>query len=234
MKTINNLKQLEDFVDDMNPEDTVLFLDIDNTLLKPCTYIGSNKWINWQYQLIQNGDYDNKYLIAKTVKQFQYLYYEWQKKAKILMEPVDDNTLDIIQKYINLGYKIIFITSRNPDTRDITISQLRTYLNISTFNTIELFFYNNNIYYHNGFYFGTRCSKGDCMHLLLSYSELNGGYKPVNIVFVDDILHNCITVTDAISPEIYNVVVCHYYKDEDLQYDKAHEQWLSYLSSISN
>jgi|SRR4051794_3839881 hypothetical protein len=108
---------VEQYSSKLKPEQVLLVLDIDNTLLAMDTSLGSDQWFEWQKYLIDHEP-SSKYLVATTFNGLldaQGLLYDISH-----MHPPQTNLPDLMRRAQDLGIRTVVLTSRGPEFRGAT------------------------------------------------------------------------------------------------------------------
>ena len=166
MISVHKIKNYDDILIDIRHSNTLLVLDIDETIIK-FPEINQKWWddnLNYYYTLYEMGK-------AKKI-----VFNQWLEKIHN-NDPImlDINKYNLmIDKANNHGYKIIFLTARPPDLRNITEKNLDS-CNIK-YNKDDIYFLPNEIGIKN---------KGQIIiDIVQQLTHIN------NIIFVDDVMHN--------------------------------------------
>jgi hypothetical protein len=94
--------------------------DLDTTLLTPNHYLGSEPWFNWQVGLLnKNSQYSAGNNFATILKKQNII----MKVVK--MHPTQKCIPANLANYQKLGYKLLVLTARGPNVRDITEQNLK-------------------------------------------------------------------------------------------------------------
>jgi len=90
---------------------SLLVLDIDNTIFKTPTDIGSDQWFDWQLSILgKNKDSSDSF------QNILKIYNNIHKDIELL--PCEEDIPSIIKKFKNNGFNIILLTARNNETFD--------------------------------------------------------------------------------------------------------------------
>lgn len=202
--TITNINDINQKLDHFVPAETIIFFDIDNTLLRTTSDIGSVEWIKWQEKMIHEGDVDNQYCVAKNTFELYQYYQTWLKNSNCKTDLIEDHLSEMIDKYAKLGFKIVLVTARNKGTWETTLDQLRKHYNFDNFYANNLLLDTPVNLYNKGVYFATGMDKGKCIKLLLQLYELTFNYVPSHIIFVDDSMDECLKVAKQLGTAVTN------------------------------
>jgi hypothetical protein len=107
------------------PEKVLLVFDLDNTLLKSSTSLGSDQWFSWQAGLIEAASREGAgpYLAARDFPGL--LRAQTVLFALGSMVPPDARGPAVVRNLQAEGFPAMVCTSRGPDTRDATLRELR-------------------------------------------------------------------------------------------------------------
>lgn len=238
---INYMSEIDDYVSELNPNETILFFDIDNTILRTISDIGSAEWIKWQEKLLCNHDGKHEYSIANTYEELYILYRQWLLTSNCLTELVEEYVDTLINKYIDDGFKVVLVTARDEITINTTIEQISRHYNINKFFSHDLYFKNKKLLFCNGVLFGTGGRKGDAISNLLSIIKSVFDFEPKNIVFIDDSVSECLSVANKfacnkIKSFVFNYLNSQKYYQEFNKIEKhiLHQKWLDFIKKIQN
>ena len=237
-KEIKNIKIIDKEILSKDPRKSIIFIDIDNTLLRTETDIGSDEWIKWQLQLLDEHNGEHKHCIIKEKLDIFDYYHKWLLKANYNIGLVEDDMPNIFNKYISLGYKVVLITARNKCISDVTFEHLQKYYDTNSFycQNIKLEF--GDIIFKNGIYFAAGTNKGLAIKFILSIIKNINGFLPEFIFFIDDSLRECSNVKVTFNNhKKYKMFIFHYTHAEKFQIlfdqldkDNLHTKWLKFIS----
>ncbi len=111
----------EAYAEQYGPEQTLLVVDIDNTLLAMRGDLGGDSWFEWQEYLL-NHEPDSPHLVASDfpgLLEIQGLLFQLGK-----MRPPQDNLPQLVSRCQDLGVPTLVLTSRGPDFRLATEREL--------------------------------------------------------------------------------------------------------------
>ncbi len=238
---IDYMSDIDTYVSNLNPQKTILFFDIDNTLLRTVSDIGSAEWIRWQEKLLYDHKGNHKHSVATTFEQLYILYRHWLTTSACITELVEEYVADLINKYINNGFKVILVTARDETTANTTMQQLEQHYDTKKFYTPDLYFRNHKVLFNNGVLFGAGGRKGETITNLLSIIKTVFNYEPENIVFVDDSVAECISVANKFSCNkiksfVFNYLNATKYREifDNLNTQELHEKWQEFIMSTIN
>lgn len=226
------------YVEEYGVEETLLVIDIDNTLLAMNQALGSDQWFEWQEFLLEH-DPESPYLVAKSFSgllEVQGLLFAAGK-----MHPPQPNLPELIDQVQSLGVPTLILTSRGDEYRASTERELigngyepaRNAVKVEglkpgTFAPYEL----NNlkavglteeeaklfglkpprlVSYGKGIFMTAGQHKGAMLITLLHRAKL----QPKAIVFIDDHGRHVNRVYDAMSRRGVATSVYHYHREDD-------------------
>ncbi len=235
IKEIKTMIDLHERIAHLDPKTTILFFDIDNTLLRTTMDIGSVEWVKWQENMIHSGQTDHPHCLASEFVDIYQKYETWLNKSNCETELLEDYVSDLLDTYIKDGYKIVLITARNKDTWKITLNQLARHYDQSKFYCNEFLLETPKNIYRSGVFFATGMNKGKCIDFLLHLYKLTFNYIPENIVFVDDSMNECIKVSDQFVNSPMNVqIYCYRHCDKfekifhQIDKNDLHQKWIDF------
>lgn len=165
-------------------KDTLILLDIDNTIIEPLQYLGTDAWACKRLENLQNQGLSPKEAYEKTSQEWQHIH------AITKVKTVEPNTAALICNLQLQGYPIMALTARIPQSFEMTIRQLAEVsidfsgsapnLKLSSFPSKE------GVMLKNGILFVSSHSKANILKEFLE----KGHYFPKKIIFVDDKLHH--------------------------------------------
>jgi len=241
IKMVKYMNKIDDDITMLPPNKTILFFDIDNTLIRTKTDIGSVEWIKWQEKLFNKYNGQHEFCVTDTLDNLYKLYRLWLINSNCETELLEEYVPELINKYVSLGFKIVLVTARHKSTAKITIDQISRHFIIGQFYSSDIYFENEDILFQNGIYFAGGTNKGKCINKLLQVFKLVFDYKPENIVFIDDSLRECKTIISGVIDADTNIYVFNYlfgirYQKQFDKLDKnlLHEEWSIYCNSIIN
>lgn len=218
----------EDIIKNINIyNNSLLVIDIDNTLIKTKTDLGSDQFFDWQMKEISN---DGSLRLASSKENLLKIMYKlWNY---VQYELCDENIPDLLKGIKDVyNIDIILLTSRN-DICNETLIKVLINLNIyKLLNNNQLNRVNyNGIIYKNGIIYCNGKDKGLCLKLILNSIRISFS----KIIFIDDKFKNLVDVknvfinTDCI---LYNG--CNYIVDKFLNSSKE-EVLNEYLLFLQN
>jgi hypothetical protein len=108
-----------------HPDENVeLFVDIDNTLLKMKTHIGSDQWFKWQLALIESEASKEQGRVADTLRDLQHILCHIYNTlpAEACEEDFPRDLYGVLHKHSNL--RLTFITARSHTMRQVSAKQI--------------------------------------------------------------------------------------------------------------
>ena len=179
--------------------ETLLILDLDNTIMEPEDYLGSDQWFT---ALLSHFMENEKMGIHQALAIVVPKYNEAHKTATV--KPVEQTTIEVISKLQNKNVAIMGMTARGDDCIPFALKQLKS-INVDLEKTCV---YKNRIpklnlphasEYKSGVLFCTCNSKGDALvEFLNEVKKSNPKFvNPKKIVFIDDKEKNVKAIEDA-------------------------------------
>lgn len=189
-------------------KNTTVITDLDNTVFRSKTALGSVEWLQGQVLDLQQK--------GITLKQaFETMYPLWQRSQQLNeIVPVEQAFVEQLKTWIAEGITVIALTAREPDLiLDETLRQLDT-LGLHFLSAPDLGIENQKIpcnqapiLYKQGIVFADDWnSKGDALNVLLKqFPE-----KPKSLVFIDDGRHHVNSVCQAAQENKIPILGIHY------------------------
>lgn len=200
----------------------LVIFDVDNTLLKSTTSLGSDQWFNWQLGLILTPPEESlrKYILAKNKDELldlQGILYE-----KGSMVPPESKAPLVVKALQELGFACMVLTSRGTKFKDATMRELRRngyefrdrapLLNGDPYADP-----NDGLDYADGVFLTSGADKGLTLSNFLG--ELAPGLEFKAIVFMDDSLKNTESVGSMPGAGAYDVSVIRYAREDSVVND---------------
>lgn len=231
VQTIETILSTDNIISTLDPISTILFYDIDNTLLRTKTDIGSDEWVRWQEKLL--NDKNNKHLVAKTKIHIYELYQKWLTISNCDVELLEPEMPTLINKYCDSGFKIVLITARHKSMADITFNQVSKYYDLNKFYGHDISFANDKHLYKHGIFFADGANKGSCIGELLNLFNERLQFSPNVIVFTDDSKQETTNVSNELNhltKIIFHYVYCLKFQKifDDLDKDYLHRKWTEF------
>lgn len=181
MKTINKFREIEPY---LKPNSLIL-LDLDNTVFRSRTYYGSVQWLKDKIQRLMKKEKltDNEATLQ--------LYPEWIKSQEDCKIKLCDKELPkLMNKWKEAGHKIVGLTARQPILDQVTQwKQLRSleiffdgWWSELIFNTVPFSMFKYGILFCD-----ERNSKGIILSKFLNTSEVKRIFEHDYIIFIDDV-----------------------------------------------
>jgi hypothetical protein len=162
-------------------EETLLILDIDDTLLVPIQMLGCDEWFVRRWQGYQQSGMDSKVALEKALA-------EWEAIRHLTkMELVEEGTAELVRELQEQGLRVMGLTTQGLALATRTRLQLRE-KGIDLAQTApggrDVFFLNGDhgVLFRQGILFTSGTHKGEALFHLCR--EM--GYEPKRIVFVND------------------------------------------------
>lgn len=107
-------------------EKVVVFLDIDNTLLRMSNCLGSDQWFRWQYQLILSNTPSHLGRVAKDITALQHVLLDLytSQPCEACEDYAPQSIIFLLQNCKNL--KLVFITARHDIMRNVSKKQINS------------------------------------------------------------------------------------------------------------
>jgi hypothetical protein len=164
----------------LSQPDTLVILDIDNTLIRPCQSLGSEEW--FQHHLKQQIDatHDNNEALNTTIDLLHGIY------AVTKVQLMEQKTAEIVRQLQDQGGVLMGLTNRGPAAANMTVRHLASVgIDLATASPSKTSFPLIDIsetLYHHGILFTNGKSKKQS--LLSFFRQL--GWRPRRIVYVND------------------------------------------------
>jgi hypothetical protein len=160
--------------------DTLVILDIDNTLIRPCQSLGSNEWFQHQLKQKKEAFQDPEEALNQTIDLLHSIY------AVTKVQTMEPETAKVIRQLQDRNVMVMGATYRGPMIASLTIRQLAsvgidlsvTSPSKATFPLIDL----SESLYYRGILFSSGKSKRQA--LLGFFRQLS--WRPKRIVCIDD------------------------------------------------
>ncbi len=176
---IKQSNTISTILDNVTPN-TLVLLDIDNTILQPKQTLGSDQWYSNMVKVFKQTMPDAK---AKT-----RAIAIWQRiQNKIEVVPMESTTIEVIKKLQKDNIRVMALTARSKPVVDRTIELLAELgldfsINNTEFNNVKLY-PKHDVKIKKGIIFiGPLNNKGKVLLRFLEKTSL----KPEKIIFVDD------------------------------------------------
>ncbi|MBI5273852.1 MAG: DUF2608 domain-containing protein [Chlamydiales bacterium] len=162
-------------------KDTIIILDIDDTLLIPVQMLGCDEWFKYQFAKHQQRGTSQTESLDKALAEWEAIRHITQ------MEIVEENTHKIIDSLQKEGYTIMGLTTQGLALATRTANQLKKeQIDLSLTAPIkeDCFFtiQSHGVLYRKGILFTAGTNKGAALMELCKQLKMN----PKRIVFVND------------------------------------------------
>ena len=164
---------------------TLVLLDLDNTLLKEKTYIGSPYWFDWQVNQIHNN---TEYRIADNMKVFLALNEFVLRFSP--MQLTESVAPKVIREWQKKGAAIMVVTARSSNVSYATQRALdHNGFTIRRIPGVSNFTHSNLVAYHNGVFYLAGSDKATQVRQWFRMSGVKRG-RWSHIIMVDDTASN--------------------------------------------
>lgn len=172
---------------DHTHKNTLVVLDVDETMLRLANEIGTKHWWNTVYNryLSEHGDH------ARADKQ---AFERWREHAAICeAEHTDESGLTrLIEEARSVGNKVVAVTARSPEMAETTKRHLQCIgIELDSFHIDGICFNSDGVFYAGD------TPKSEIIIGIKEYLQ-NSGTTIVRIVFIDDIEKNVASVAEAL------------------------------------
>lgn len=205
-KKIIETDDLQDLHQHLTPE-TIVFFDLDNTLLEPCQHFGTVQWGEYYYKkLMDDGEPPES---AEKIAQSMWGKYLPNAELRLL----DPQSPSVISQLRQKGHLVLALTARYPDEAYYTHPQLQRlgfeFDRRFGDQTVPLPF---PALFENGVLFAsTLNTKGSALIALLERVNL----KPKKILFIDDKLSHVEDLESTLAPLDIDFVGIRYSKADN-------------------
>ena len=207
----------EEVVNHLSP-DTILFCDLDNTLIEASQQFGSVQWgDNYRRELIDSGE--------SSEKAEEIVHDLWLKMLPIIkMRLVDVEAPKIIQKLQQNGCIVLGLTARYQEEAPYThpqLDQVGIYFD-KRYPDQEIVL-NNSVLYEKGILFcGTHNKKSEALITFLKQLNL----FPQKIIFLDDKLSHIQDLENSLAPSNIDYI--------GIRFSKADKRVREYDSTLAD
>lgn len=211
----------------VNPEETLLVFDVDDTLLTMTQPLGGVAWWDWQYELL-NKEPNSKQLFAHNFNDLlktQSILFQLIK-----MQPTDQFVTSFVKESAKRGASLLILTARGHEFLDTTVQQLQA--NQFVDNKNQLLFqahgillknnkllcgnFKHDVSYQQGISFLSGGDKGQALKCILNKANKKYHY----ILYVDDSKSNINSIAKAFVDKsdliIWNVLYTHEHNKQKL------------------
>ena len=176
---IIEIKRMEEINSHIKP-DTIILLDIDNTLIEPKQEMGSDQWFHYLIKKYQREGMDAHHALEKALSE----WFAVQSITEVrLVEKGNDRW---VQRLQSQHFPVMGLTTRLPELSIKTIEQLRSVSidlsKSSPFKKEYAFNTTKPLLYRNGILFTSGTHKGRALFTFLQHM----GHRPKRILFVND------------------------------------------------
>ena len=180
-------RDLLPFVD----KQTMIICDIDNTIMIPEEYEGSDMWFSYYMESYQRAGYSYPEALALVLPEYARL------QGTITVRPVEDEIPSLLKKWQSQNICVMGLTSRGDpvirETIDLLSSISIDFSFTSPKECKEFFLDDKLIVYKNGVLFCEAADKGKVLASFLRITNI-----PRTIVFIDDTLTKILSVNKAL------------------------------------
>ena len=199
MKVKNFSKVLNQILE-YDPKNTLVVFDIDNTLMRTTPIMYSSEWINYQEELMKKSS-EEPNRATNNRDLFYDKYYKWMKECKPGTDVVDKDNINTINTLYEKNYKMIMLTARGENIKNITKKQLEKHYDLKKISWNNYSFHNGVGLFTEGIYFATGKNKGTCLKDIIDELSNKIKFTPSSIVFVDDSDKECNNVSEFLKDE---------------------------------
>ncbi|MCH9611916.1 MAG: hypothetical protein S4CHLAM102_03900 [Chlamydiia bacterium] len=176
-----------DTINEHITEDTLILLDIDNTLIEPTQEMGTNQWFEHRIKLYAESGLSKRDALEYALSEWTAVQYMTQVK---LVEPQIADIVDKLQQ----NYRVMGLTTRGLGLATRTVHQLESVdidLSKATPYDTEIYFYNGEgCLYRHGILFTCGTDKAHALEQVMQSKE----WKPSKIVFINDKLTHLLPI----------------------------------------
>lgn len=187
-------------------KDTLVFLDLDNTLIRPKQTLGSDEW--YRYSLAKHQQEGDSPEIAREKVTEYWMEIQMRSEMQLLTEHTAEVLQDLLRKKT---FAVVGLTKRPPKLAERTLSQLRSlgisFASASSFK--NRYFFGNQLL--EGIIFidhTTNKEKGEAVKEFLLSTQA----KPKKILLVDDRENHIDSVAAALEKTPIDFIGLHYTK----------------------
>ncbi len=182
-------KKMEDALSHVTP-DTLLILDVDNTLIESAQMLGGDRWYYYSVDKFKKAGLSEKEATDKAMK----TWFDLQKVTKVTA--VEPKTPELVTVLQDKGVKVMLLTARSIEEAPTLYDQLSSVgidIAKSPPSTKQYFFASSR--YYKGMLLVNVNNKGDVLKLFLAKAKV----KPAKAVFIDDKKKNVESVDQALA-----------------------------------
>lgn len=219
-------------MDGLHPERSILFFDIDNTLIKMKTDICSDEWIKWQVQLLREHGGSHQHAAAEDERELFQMYQKWMLHNECETDVVEGSAPEIIHRCADIGFKIILVTARHKNIASVTRKQLSKHYNLDKLHDVAIECMENGIFFANG------KNKALCIKEIIARA---GPDSLDAFLFIDDSISECHNIKNEFDTHEKRIIVCHYAYPQKfhrefhaLDKDELHRKWHGSIRLLKN
>jgi len=239
--TLHEITSLYDYIinNNLHLSSTLIVFDLDNTILRMSSYLGSDEWVHMKLLQIENKVNSCN---IKTKHELFDSWALWISKNRPDMYPVEFNsTIETINKLLQTDVKIIILSSRSKNLYDESYEQLKKNILTEKFYHADsgLIYEKENVIFKSGISLVSGMNKGHVLNDLLNHFKLKDNYEPEHLIFIDDMEKHLIDIHQTISG--VNLSLFHYVythknrlqltEEEIISIDK---EWIYFLKNHTN
>lgn len=225
IQPVSTFEAIDRHISTLKPSRTLLLFDIDNTLLRTLTDIGSTEWIRWQESLVDH-DRTHKFCVRPDRETLYLTYQKWMNKARPSTTVMDPHAPALLRRYSDEGFSLLLLTARGSNIADITHEQFRNLYGDNIMSILQDSFVDHDpnslssahdCLLRNGIFFASGRDKGLCVLQILDYLKSKHGLDFDSLVFADDSDRECRTVAKAMKDNSISTMVFRYDADPRIQ-----------------
>lgn len=225
IQPVSTFTPINNCISKLEPAKTLLLFDIDNTLVRTLTDIGSTEWIRWQEGLADN-DNSHKFCAEPNRQALYASYQRWMNRVRPNTAVMDTHAPALLQSYHDQGYSLLLLTARGSNIADITDEQVSKHYGSNILSIPHDMFTDNdpsftphNVLFRNGIFFASGRDKGLCILQILAYLKATHTLTFDSLVFTDDSDRECRSVSRAMRGNSISTTVFRYDADPHIQAD---------------
>lgn len=175
---------LKEALSEVRP-DTLVLVDLDNTLVRSVDGVGSNRWFRQLTREATALGVNDKLLLKVIKRVFDQLN---SRSGSWLIE---ENTPSLLSELVSAGIRVNALTARDPELITFTLAQMKSLgFQLSQNSDHEVSMLGDKAIASDGVIFSAGPRKGHALALFLDQNRL----RPKKIVIVDDSLTNLVDV----------------------------------------
>ncbi len=172
----NRFRDIFDWIE----KDTLVVIDIDNTLIEPVQQLGSDQWFEYRRKMYREQGCAHREAIEKALPEWMAV----QSMSK--MKLCEEDAKEVVNELQKGGNPVICLTTRGLGLADRTVHQLIDLgvdMREGSPTQEELYFFNERgILFREGTLFTADTHKGEALMLLLDHLKL----EPKKVLFIND------------------------------------------------